>query len=466
VHEHHRLRGQGSARSRPQARIDDIRYAGDTGGDRAGRQGSARTDDTQSRTHTVTGFGYANGELCAEDVPLSSIAARFGTPCFVYSRAALEGAWRAFDGAFSGVDHLVCYALKANSNLGVLNLFARLGSGFDIVSGGELERALAAQGDPRKIVFSGVGKSEAEIEAGLARDILCFNVESASELETIASIAARMEKRAPVSLRVNPDVDPRTHPYISTGLKESKFGIPFVDAHALYRRAASLPNVRVTGIDMHIGSQITELAPYRDAARRMLELVDRLQAEGIALSHIDMGGGLGIRYRDETPIALDEYAAMLVQLMRGRPQTLLLEPGRWLVGDAGVLLARVRYLKPGGPVGFAVIDAAMNDLLRPALYDAWHAVDAVRPRNEPARAWDIVGPVCESADFLARGRTLALAEGDLIALRSAGAYAMAMSSNYNSRPRAAEVIVDGRAAHLVRRRESTSELFAHEAIVP
>lgn len=414
----------------------------------------------------MSGFGYANGELCAEGIPLSSIAERFGTPCFVYSRAALEGAWREFDGAFSGMPHLVCYALKANSNLGVLNLFARLGSGFDIVSDGELERALAARGDPRKIVFSGVGKSEAEIEAALAAEILCFNVESSSELDAVASIAARMGKRASISLRVNPDVDPRTHRYISTGLKESKFGIPFAEAHPLYRHAAAQKSLRVAGIDMHIGSQITELAPYRDAARRLLDLVDALAADGIALAHIDMGGGLGIRYHEETPIALADYAAMTADLMRGRPQTLLLEPGRWLVGNAGVLLARVRYLKPGDAVSFAIVDAAMNDLLRPALYDAWHAVDAVRPRDDRGRAWDIVGPICESADVLARRRHLALAEGDLIALRSAGAYAMAMSSNYNSRPRAAEVIVDGVAAHLVRQRESASELFMHEAMVP
>jgi diaminopimelate decarboxylase len=407
-------------------------------------------------------FRYANGALTAEDVPLDAIAARHGTPCFVYSRAMLEGAYRDFDTAFAALPHLVCYAMKANSNLAILDLFARQGSGFDIVSGGELARVIAAGGDPRKVVFSGVGKTEAEMEAALAAGILCFNVESTGELVRLAAVAARMGRIAPVSFRVNPDVDPKTHPYIATGLKESKFGIAFADAPALYRHAATLPGIAVHGIDIHIGSQITELEPYREATRKVLGLVDDLAAEGIALAHVDVGGGLGIRYRDESPVDLADYAAMVTALFRGRRERVLFEPGRRLVGEAGVLLTRVLYLKPGAPRGFAIVDAAMNDLLRPSLYGAWHGVDAVRPRDGQTRAWDIVGPVCESGDFLALDRPLALAEGDLLAIRTAGAYAMAMSSNYNARPRAAEVIVDGANAHLVRRRERVDALFADE----
>ncbi len=414
----------------------------------------------------MSAFRYVDGELCAERVPLAAIAERFGTPCYVYSRAALESNWRAFDGALAGMPHLVCYAMKANSNLAVLNLFARLGSGFDIVSGGELARVIAAGGDPGKVVFSGVGKSAEEIRAALAAGILCFNVESASELDRIAAAAAAARTTAPVGFRVNPDVDPKTHPYISTGLKDSKFGVAFDDALPLYRRAASLPSIRTVGIDIHIGSQITEIAPYRDAVGRVLELVGRLGDEGIRLSHVDVGGGLGIRYRDESPVPLEVYAAMLAELFAGRQETLLFEPGRRLVGDAGVLLTRVSYLKAGGARDFAIVDAAMNDLLRPVLYDAWHPVDPVRPRAEPARVWEIVGPVCESADFLAHDRRLALHEGDLLAIGAAGAYAMAMSSNYNSRPRACEVLVDGGEAHVVRRRESIEALFAGESALP
>ncbi|MEP7274881.1 MAG: diaminopimelate decarboxylase [Betaproteobacteria bacterium] len=407
-----------------------------------------------------------SGVLCAEDVPLDAIAERFGTPCFVYSRAMLEGAWRAFDAAFAGVPHLVCYAMKANSNLAILDLFARLGSGFDIVSAGELARVIAAGGDARKVVFSGVGKTAAEMEAALGAGILCFNVESASELARLSAVATRMGRVASVSFRVNPDVDPKTHPYIATGLKESKFGVAFADAPALYRHAAALPGIAVHGIDIHIGSQITELAPYREATHKVLGLVDALAAQGIALAHVDVGGGLGIRYRDESPVALRDYAAMLSELFRGRRERLLFEPGRRLVGDAGVLLTRVLYLKPGAPRGFAIVDAAMNDLLRPALYGAWHGVDAVRPHGGETRAWDVVGPVCESGDFLALDRALALAEGDLLAIRTAGAYAMAMSSNYNARPRASEVIVDGADTHLVRRRERIEALHADEATLP
>jgi diaminopimelate decarboxylase len=414
----------------------------------------------------VTVLANRDGELCVESVPLAAIAARYGTPCFVYSRAALTTAYREFDGAFAALPHLTCYAMKANSNLAVLDIFARLGSGFDVVSGGELARVIAAGGDPRKVVFSGVGKTDAELRQALELDILSFNVESASELEHLQRIAQHDGKVAPVSIRVNPDVDPKTHPYVATGLRESKFGIAFDEALPLYRRAAKLPAIAVRGVDMHIGSQITLLEPYRQAATKVLELLDTLAGEGIRLEHIDLGGGIGIRYRDETPVDLAEYAALIGALFRGRSETLLFEPGRRLTGNAGVLLTRVSYLKPGTAHSFAIVDAAMNDLLRPALYDAWHDVRLVRPRNAQSRTWQIVGPVCESADFLARDRELALEEGDLLAILSAGAYAMAMSSNYNSRPRAAEVLVDGSTLHLVGRRETIGELFARESRLP
>ncbi|MCC6867252.1 MAG: diaminopimelate decarboxylase [Burkholderiales bacterium] len=414
----------------------------------------------------MSAFTYRNGELHAESVALSTIAARYGTPCYVYSRAAFEAAFRDYSDAFAGTRHLICYAMKANSNLAVLDLFARLGCGFDIVSGGELARVLAAGGDPAKVVYSGVGKTEAEMEQALAAGIHCFNVESAAELDRLDAVAGRVGTRAPVSLRVNPEVDPHTHPYIATGLKESKFGIPYGDALALYRRAASLRHVEIRGVDMHIGSQITELEPYRDAATRILELVDALRAEGIALAHVDLGGGLGIRYRDEHPLRLAEYAQMVRDLFAGRRETLIFEPGRRLVGSGGILLTRVLYLKPAAPRGFAIVDAAMNDLVRPALYDAWHPVDAVRPRTGDVDAWDIVGPICESGDFLARDRHLALAAGDLLAIGAAGAYGLVMSSNYNSRPRACEVLVDDGDIHLVRRRESVPDLFAHESVLP
>ena len=411
-------------------------------------------------------FELRGGELCAEGVPLSAIAERHGTPCYVYSRAALESAWRALDGALAGLPHLVCYAAKANANLAVLDVLARLGSGFDIVSGGELARVVAAGGDPGKTVFSGVGKSAAEMRQALDAGILCFNVESAAELERLDAVARERGRVAPVSFRVNPDVDPKTHPYISTGLKENKFGIAYDDALPLYRQARGMRGIAVRGIDIHIGSQITDLAPYREAARKVLDLADRLAGEGLHLEHVDLGGGLGIRYRDETPLPVAGYAAMLRELFAGRREKLLIEPGRWLVAEAGVLVTRVEYLKPGPAKHFAIVDAAMNDLLRPALYDAWHGVDPVRPRSGPPARWEIVGPVCESADFLARGRDLDLAPGDLLAVRAAGAYAMAMSSNYNARPRAAEVMVDGERAHLVRRRETVADLYAAEATLP
>ena len=414
----------------------------------------------------MTAFALRDGELCAERVPLASIAERHGTPCYVYSRAALEEAWRGLDGALAGIPHLVCYAMKANPTLAVLDVFARLGSGFDIVSGGELDRVIAAGGDPGRTVFSGVGKSLVEMHRALDAGILCFNVESEAELARLDAAARSRGRVAPVSFRVNPDVDAKTHPYISTGLKETKFGVAWDDALPLYRSARGLAGIALRGIDIHIGSQITELAPYREAAAKLDDLVDRLAGEGIALEHIDLGGGLGIRYRDETPVPLAEYAGLLRELFAGRRERLLLEPGRLLVGDAGVLVTRVEYLKPGPAKHFAIVDAAMNDLLRPALYGAWHAVEAVRPHGGAIERWDIVGPVCESADFLAHDRDLALAAGDLLAIRSAGAYGMAMSSNYNARPRAAEVMVDGDRAHLVRRRETASELHAAEATLP
>lgn len=414
----------------------------------------------------MSAFARRDGILHAEAVPLPAIAERFGTPCFVYSRAALEAAYRAFDTALAGRDHLVCYAMKANSNLAVLGVLARLGSGFDIVSGGELARALAAGADPHRIVFSGVGKSEAEIRTALAAGILCFNVESASELARVARVAADLKLRAPVSLRVNPDVDPRTHPYISTGLKENKFGIAHADALALYRDAAASAHLDVAGVDFHIGSQLTEVAPFVDALDRVLALVDTLEREGIRLRHLDIGGGLGIRYQAEQPPAVADYVQALLARLGDRPLKVLLEPGRALVGNAGLLLARIEYLKPGEHRNFAIVDAAMNDLLRPALYDAWHEIVPVVQRNGTPMRYDVVGPVCESADFIGRDRDLNAAEGDLLAIMSTGAYGMSMSSNYNARPRAAEVMVDGDAAHLVRAREPLQSLYADERTLP
>ena len=414
----------------------------------------------------MTYFGYQHGKLHAEAVPLSRIAEQHGTPCFVYSRTALSDAWRAYDSAFSGRDHLVCYAVKANPNLAILNLFARLGSGFDIVSGGELQRVLAAGGDPGKIVFSGVGKTADEMRRALAAGILCFNVESESELIRLDRIAGELGKTAPVGLRVNPDVDAKTHPYIATGLKQNKFGISYHEAPALYRRARDLAHLRIEGIDCHIGSQLTEIAPFAAALEKILDLLDRLQQDGIEITHLDLGGGLGICYRDETPPAIEEYARVLTGLIGARTQKLLFEPGRALVGNAGVLLTRVEYLKHGGEKNFAIVDAAMNDLMRPALYDAWHQVLPVAASEEGGQPYEIVGPVCESGDFLARDRRLALREGDLLAIMSAGAYGMSMSSNYNTRPRAAEVMVDGTASHLIRERETVEELIAHEHLLP
>ena len=406
-----------------------------------------------------------DGRLYLEGVALDALAERYGTPLYVYSRQALESAYQAYAEAFAATPHLICYAVKANSSLAILNLFARLGAGFDIVSGGELARVLAAGGDPGKVVFSGVGKTADEMRAALAAGILCFNVESASELHRLNRIAGELGKVAPVSFRVNPDVDPKTHPYISTGLKENKFGVPIADAPALYRLAASLPNLKITGIDCHIGSQLTDLSPLVDAADRVLALVDALAAKGIALHHIDLGGGVGIRSRDETPPDLAAYGRTLATRFAGRREKLLLEPGRSLVGNAGLLLTRVEYLKPGEDKNFAIVDAAMNDLMRPALYEAYHEIVAVNERQTPQKRYDIVGPICETGDFLGFARDLAIKEGDLLALLSAGAYGMSMASNYNSRPRAAEILIDRNEIHLIRERETQASLMAGERLV-
>jgi diaminopimelate decarboxylase len=409
---------------------------------------------------------HVDGRLMCESVPLDELARAHGTPLYVYSRAALEQAFQAYETALAGSPHLICYAVKANSNLAILNLFARLGAGFDIVSGGELKRVLAAGGDPAKVVFSGVGKTEMEMRMALEAGIHCFNVESESELHHLNRVAGDMGRRAPISLRVNPDVDARTHPYISTGLRENKFGVAHDEAERLYQLAASLPHLRVAGIDCHIGSQLTELAPFAEAVDKLLRLVDRLESLGLPLAHIDLGGGLGVRYRDEEPPTPGEYADALRQALGERPQTLIIEPGRSLVANAAVLLTRVEYLKHGEAKDFAIVDAAMNDLMRPALYEAWHEVLPVRERPGATRVYDIVGPVCESGDFLAQGRALALREGDLLAICSVGAYGMSMSSNYNTRPRAAEIMVDGPSSHMIRARESLESLYAGEHLLP
>ncbi len=410
-------------------------------------------------------FGYKQNRLFAENVALDDIARRFGTPCYVYSRAALTDGYRQFAEAFKSREHLICYAVKANSNLAILNLFARLGAGFDIVSGGELQRVLAAGGAAGKVVFSGVGKSEAEMRQALEAGILCFNVESSSELDRLNMVAGSMGKVAPVSLRVNPDVDAKTHPYISTGLKQNKFGVAYTEALALYRKAAAMPHLRVTGMDCHIGSQLTETSPFIAAAEKVLALVDQLAASGIALEHLDLGGGLGIRYDDETPPSIAEYAKALLGALQGRSEKIIVEPGRVLVGNAGVLLTRVEYLKHGEEKNFAIVDAAMNDLMRPALYDAWHAILPVQKREGEAQQYDVVGPICETGDFFGHARKMAVDKGDTLAVMSAGAYGMSMSSNYNTRPRAAEVMVDDAVVHLVRERETVSQLYAAEKIV-
>lgn len=397
---------------------------------------------------------------------LADIAREFSTPCYVYSKDALTQAFTNFSAGFADCSHLVCFAVKANPNLAILNLFARLGAGFDIVSGGELARVLAAGGDPKKVVFSGVGKTEAEMQAALNAGIFCFNVESASELKRLNQVALSMGKIAPVSLRVNPNVDAKTHPYISTGLKNNKFGVAYEEALGIYEQAASMPGIAIHGVDCHIGSQITELSPFLDAFDRVLALVDALAARGIAVQHIDAGGGIGIAYQGETPPEFSVYAAAMRAKIAGRDIKLVFEPGRALVGNAGVLLTKVEYLKHTEAKNFAIVDAAMNDLMRPALYDAYHDIQAVSPREGEATNYEIVGPVCETGDFLGHDRRLSLQEGDVLAIMSAGAYGMSMASNYNTRGRAAEVMVDGDACHLIRQREQISDLFALEKILP
>jgi diaminopimelate decarboxylase len=411
-------------------------------------------------------FNYQGGTLYAEAIPVAEIAATYGTPVYVYSRATLERHWHAFDTALADIDHLVCYAVKANSNLGVLNVLARLGSGFDIVSVGELERVLAAGGDPDKIVFSGVGKRADEMRRALEVGIHCFNVESEPELERLDTVARELGRVAPVSIRVNPDVDARTHPYISTGLKENKFGIDINSAPEVYTRAAAMSNIAVRGVDCHIGSQLTEVEPFLDALERVLHLVDSLAEQGIEVGHLDLGGGLGICYQDEAPPSPAEYASALRRQLGGRNIRILLEPGRAIAGNAGILVTQVEYLKHTAQHDFAIVDAAMNDLMRPALYGAWQNIVPVTQRSGAPRHYDIVGPVCETGDFIGKDRELVLQQGDLLAVRSAGAYGFSMSSNYNSRPRAAEILVDGEQIHLVRERETLSELFGREHPLP
>jgi diaminopimelate decarboxylase len=415
----------------------------------------------------VDHFEYKQGRLYCEDVAVETLAETYGTPLYVYSRATLERHWHAFDNALADFDHLVCYAVKANSSLAVLNLLARLGSGFDIVSGGELQRVLHAGGEARRIVFSGVGKQADEIEAALDADILCFNVESRQELDRINQIAAARGQVARVSFRVNPDVDAMTHPYISTGLKDNKFGIAFTDAEAVYQKAATLANIDVIGMDCHIGSQLTEMSPYIDAFDRLLELIDKLRAQGINIHHLDLGGGLGIRYRDEAPPLPAEWVRAMHDRLQKFSGTIVVEPGRAIAGNAGILVTRVNYLKHGADKNFAVIDAAMNDLIRPSLYGAWQEiirVEADSPAEE--KIYDVVGAICESSDFLGKDRALRLNQGDLLAIRSSGAYAFGMASNYNTRARAAEVMVDGERHYCVRDREQFSDLIRGERLLP
>jgi len=414
----------------------------------------------------MNAFNYRDGQLFAEGVALSAVAERFGTPTYVYSRAHIEAQYRSYADALQGTEHLVCFAVKANSNLGVLNVLARLGAGFDIVSGGELERVLAAGGRADRVVFSGVGKTREDMRRALEVGVHCFNVESTDELERLQVVAAEMGKVAPVSLRVNPDVDAGTHPYISTGLKENKFGIAIADAEAIYVRAAQLPNLEVVGVDCHIGSQLTTVEPFLDALDRLLDLVDRLADCGIHLRHLDLGGGVGVRYRDEEPPLVADYIKAIRERVGKRDLALVFEPGRYIVANAGVLLTRVEYLKHTEHKDFAIIDAAMNDLIRPALYQAWMGVSAVVPREGEGRAYDLVGPICETGDFLGKDRVLNLAEGDLLAVQSAGAYGFVMSSNYNTRGRCAEILVDGDQAFEVRRRETIAELYAGESLLP
>lgn len=412
-------------------------------------------------------FDYKNNALFAENVSVEAIVSKHGSPAYIYSRATLEQHWRAFDNAFDGTKHCVCYAVKANSNLAVLNVLARLGSGFDIVSAGELARVLAAGGKAERIVFSGVGKTVAEINYALEQGVRCFNVESIAELERINDIAGKRGVHAPISIRVNPDVDAQTHPYISTGLKENKFGIAVEYAEAVYQQAARLPHVNVVGIDCHIGSQLTSVTPFVDALKRVLVLIDKLAEQGIALSHLDIGGGLGITYQDEMPPSPTEYAMALRELLVGRDLDVLLEPGRAIAGNAGILVTKVDYLKPTDDRNFAIVDAAMNDLLRPTLYQSWQMIQPVIIDDTiEAKQYDIVGPICETSDFLGKKRTLAIKQGDLLAICSAGAYGFTMSSNYNSRPRVVEIMVDGDQMHMIRQRETVESLYAGEQLLP
>ena len=411
-------------------------------------------------------FQYKNEQLYVEDLPVKQLAEEFSTPLYIYSRATLERHWHAFDSALGAHPHLICYAVKANSNIGILNVMAKLGSGFDIVSQGELERVLAAGGEASKVVFSGVAKSRAEIMRALEVGIRCFNVESIAELHHINQIAGEMGKIAPISLRVNPDVDAHTHPYISTGLKENKFGVSVDEAREVYKLAATLPHVKITGMDCHIGSQLTELHPFLDATDRLIRLIEQLKEDGITLKHLDLGGGLGVTYTDETPPHPSDYAAALLNKLKGYENLeIILEPGRAIAANAGILVAKVQYLKSNESRNFAITDTGMNDMIRPALYGAYmNIIEIDRTLEREKAIYDVVGPVCETSDFLGKQRKLAIAEGDYIAQRSAGAYGASMSSNYNSRPRTAEVLVDGDKAHLIRRRESLSELWALESI--
>ncbi|MDT0582190.1 diaminopimelate decarboxylase [Brumicola blandensis] len=409
-------------------------------------------------------FTYSQEQLFAEDVPVADIAKEYGTPAYIYSRATIERHWHAFDNAVAAHDHLICYAVKANSNLGVLSVLAKLGSGFDIVSQGELSRVIEAGGDPTKVVFSGVGKTSAEIRFALEHNIMCFNVESDAELDRINHVAGELGVKAPISIRINPDVDAKTHPYISTGLKANKFGIARDDALRVYKRAAAMPNLDVKGMDCHIGSQLTDITPFVDALERLLVLIDELAEHGITISHLDVGGGLGVPYNDETPPHPKEYAAAMAKKMQGREHLkLILEPGRAIAANAGILVTAVEFLKQGEEKNFAIVDAAMNDLLRPALYSAWQAIIPVRPRTgEVGKLYDIVGPVCETGDFLGKDRELAIQAGDYLAVRSAGAYGFVMASNYNSRCRPVEIMVDGKEVHVVREREKLKDLWKGE----
>ena len=412
-------------------------------------------------------FNYRDNRLFAEDVAVADIVEEHGSPCYIYSRATFERHWHAFDTAFAGQAHLICYAVKANSNIAILDILARLGSGFDIVSLGELERVLAAQGDPKKVVFSGVGKREDEIRAALKVGIRCFNIEVKGELDRINQVAGELGVIAPVSFRVNPDVDAKTHPYISTGLKENKFGINIEGALDEYRRAATMKHIKIVGIDCHIGSQLTETRPFLDALQRVLKIVYTLKAEGIELHHLDLGGGLGICYQNEVPPEPGEYVAAILECLGENDLEILLEPGRAIAGNAGILVTKVEYLKPTEYKNFAIVDAAMNDLVRPSLYSSWQAIIPVQLGNEePEKEWDVVGPVCETGDFLGKERSLALSQGDLLVIRSSGAYGFTMSSNYNSRPRLAEIMVDGDVVHLIRERENVEQLWAGECLLP